>query len=133
MNFIDATIDAITNGKASVRLPDGQCIMLHVTTDAITVGEKVRLGIRPEHIHMQVEQGDFSLTFQSEVVERLGNSTYLFGNYCGKEGFKVHVQGDKAVALYEDIKLGIHLSDCHLFNQDGVAIGQREITSESKH
>ena len=80
-------------------------------------GEKVRLGIRPEHIHMQVEQGDFSLTFQSEVVERLGNSTYLFGNYCGKEGFKVHVQGDKAVALYEDIKLGIHLSDCHLFNQ----------------
>lgn len=40
MNFIDATIDAITNGKASVRLPDGQCIMLHVTTDAITVGKR---------------------------------------------------------------------------------------------
>ena len=133
MNFIDASIDAVANGKVSVRLPDGQSIMLPVTTDAVEVGEKVRLGVRPEHIHMQAEQGDFSLTFQSEVVERLGNSTYLFGNYCGQEGFKVHEQGDKAVELYEDIHLGVHLSDCHLFNKDGIAIGNREIPSESRH
>ena len=133
MNFIDALVDDLDGDQASVRLPDGQIIALSVNSDLVNQGEKVRLGIRPEHIHTQINQGDFSVSFQSEVVERLGNSTYLFGNYCGKDGFKVHIQGDKSVGLYEYISLGIHLSDCHLFNADGVAVGKREIPVDSKH
>lgn len=125
MNFIDAQIVKCSEYLATIELPDGQNIDLPITT-SVNVGGKVRLGVRPEHIHLQPELCDFSLTFQSEVVERLGNSTYLFGNYCGKDGFKVHVQGDKAVALYEDIHLGIQFSDCHLFNEAGIAIGKRE-------
>jgi multiple sugar transport system ATP-binding protein len=133
MNFVDALVDDLDGDQASVRLPDGQIIALSVNSDLVNQGEKVRLGIRPEHIHTQANQGDFSVSFQSEVVERLGNSTYLFGNYCGKDGFKVHIQGDKSVGLYEYISLGIHLSDCHLFNAEGVAVGKREIPIDSKH
>jgi len=133
MNFVDALVDDLDGGLASVRLPDGQTIRLPVNSDLVSQGEKVRLGIRPEHIHMQANLGDFSVSFQSEVVERLGNSTYLFGNYCGKDGFKVHIQGDKSVGLYEYVSLGICLSDCHLFNADGVAVGLREIPADSKH
>jgi multiple sugar transport system ATP-binding protein len=133
MNFVDALVDDLDGDQASVRLPDGQIIALSVNSDLVNQGEKVRLGIRPEHIHTQANQGDFSVSFQSEVVERLGNSTYLFGNYCGKDGFKVHIQGDKSVGLYEYISLGVHLNDCHLFNADGIAVGKREIPVDSKH
>jgi multiple sugar transport system ATP-binding protein len=133
MNFVDALLDDLHGDQASVRLPDGQIIALSVNADLVSQGEKVRLGIRPEHIHTQANQGDFSVSFQSEVVERLGNSTYLFGNYCGKDGFKVHIQGDKSVGLYEYISLGICLSDCHLFNAEGIAVGKREIPADSKH
>jgi ABC-type sugar transport system ATPase subunit len=134
MNFIDATLENLNGDQAQVRLPDQQLITLKLASDNVSVGDPVRLGIRPEHIYAKSDvQGDFSVTFQSEVVERLGNSTYLFGNYCGKEGFKVHIQGDKSVGLYEDIPLSLNLSDCHLFNKEGLAIGQRVIPSDSMH
>ena len=53
----------------------------------------ITLGLRPEHV--LPEGFGIHLAFTCEVVERLGNSTYLFGQCCGIDNFKLLLAGDK--------------------------------------
>ncbi|WP_369434018.1 ABC transporter ATP-binding protein [Psychromonas sp. MME1] len=77
MNFIDVDVVTKEGETLTVKLGDDQIIPITIKNlENITLGEKVKIGIRPEHIYMDGE-GEITIKFQSEVVERLGNSTYL--------------------------------------------------------
>lgn len=118
MNFIPATATAIANDKISFKLADNQEITLPVKRiNNVRIGDKLTFGIRPEHLEVGAGN-ELNLTFHSEVVERLGNSTYLFGQIAGIEGMKVHLPGDKEVKKFSEIQLSGLFSDCHLFDDN---------------
>ena len=127
MNFLEGRFRSYQQGKATIELADGQLITLPARDIGLAAASPVTIGIRPEHIALTGDSSHFRIRFQSEVVERLGNATYLFGNSLGTSGFKIHIAGDRSVKLYEELDLAIHPTDCHLFDPQGIAFGIREV------
>jgi multiple sugar transport system ATP-binding protein len=84
MNFLDGELVAIAAGHVDLRLA-GSGVVLRALVDgsAARVGDKVTLGVRPEHIR---QGGDGNL-LQSTVafVESLGGVTFAYCPYPGLE------------------------------------------------
>ncbi|KQW43401.1 MULTISPECIES: ABC transporter ATP-binding protein [unclassified Roseateles] len=85
MNFIEAELSAIETGHVEVKLADtGVVLRALVDGSASKVGDKVTLGVRPEHIR---QGGSQSNLLQSTVafVESLGGITFAYCPYPGLE------------------------------------------------
>ncbi|KJY85021.1 hypothetical protein TW81_01470 [Vibrio galatheae] len=62
------------------------------------------------------------LKFQSEVIKRLGNSTYMLGQSCDVDGFKVHLPGDQEITKFQKLELRCKANDCHLLDEQGLRV-----------
>ncbi|WP_234496530.1 ABC transporter ATP-binding protein [Vibrio maritimus] len=122
MNFVPCEVDSQQEGVVVLKTGNGQFIRLpkHLDSDLVP-GSKVTLGVRPEHIAVD-SSNDIKIQFQSEVVERLGNSTYLFGQAGGMDGFKVHLAGDEDLGKFSNLELSFSVDNCHLFNDQGICL-----------
>ncbi|MGY3570618.1 ABC transporter ATP-binding protein [Vibrio paucivorans] len=121
MNFIPTTVEHSSPTQLTLVTQDNTVIQLPATQSSLSSGDKLTLGIRPEHLEIHHDL-EVKLEFQSEVVERLGNSTYMFGQSCGVDGFKVHLPGDQEVEKFQKIGLSCKQGDCHLFDASGLRI-----------
>lgn len=121
MNFIPCHVDSYEGDTLTLVSDDQSLIVLPNQTTPLKVGQRMKLGIRPEHLVVG-DQEKVAVTFQSEVVERLGNSTYMFGQALGVDGFKVHLPGDQHVERYMTVNLSCRSEDCHLFDEQGLRI-----------
>ncbi|WP_068713563.1 ABC transporter ATP-binding protein [Vibrio tritonius] len=127
MNFINAKCvswheDAIVLdtgfGNAHMTLP------IHVAP--MNPGEAVTLGIRPEHLSQEENQIKFS--FDTEVIERLGSSTYVFGQCCGIDNFKFLCQGDYTFKSNTTLALYTSADQIHLFDSKGQALVEKKFS-----
>lgn len=114
MNMLPAIVARYEEGIATVRLPDEHTVSMPVQGGKIQEGDKVCVGIRPEHLSLDAN-GENKISFVTNAVERLGNSTYLFGKTAGHDNFKVFVPGDKEVVRGDNIELSYQRQNCHLF------------------
>ncbi|WP_166368568.1 sn-glycerol-3-phosphate ABC transporter ATP-binding protein UgpC [Psychromonas sp. SA13A] len=125
MNFIPCTVESIDEQFIKLAIINSQPIYLPKTyknlVDKVAIGKNLTLGIRPEHIQIN-DSLPIKLDFQSEVVERLGNSTYLFGQAAGIDGFRVHQTGDSEIAPYQKIVLSFDVESCHLFDDKELSL-----------
>jgi len=120
MNFLPATVLTWQPDRLEIALTADKTLTLDMATERLMPGETVTFGIRPEHL---LPQGDGNeLEFHCEVVERLGNSTYLFGQCLGVDGFKLLVPGDRAVDPYQHLTTGFETARCMVFNQAGLRV-----------
>ncbi|MDP5254711.1 MULTISPECIES: ABC transporter ATP-binding protein [unclassified Vibrio] len=118
MNFIPTTVIDNQPGRLTLATPDQHQLHLPCHSATLKTGDNIRVGIRPEHLNIDTAL-DVSLPFQSEVVERLGNGTYLFGQSCGVDGFKVYLPGDQAVAHFQSLSLTCAYQHLHFFDHSG--------------
>jgi ABC-type sugar transport system ATPase subunit len=121
MNMIPVTVEARTAKQLTLVTEDNAVIVLPGVQQMLAAGEQLTLGIRPEHVAIH-QDNDVKFMFQSEVVERLGNSTYMFGQALGIDAFKVHLPGDRAVGKFEKIGLSCSPNVCHLFDDQAQRI-----------
>lgn len=121
MNFLPGTISSLDNNQITIQINNCETITVHQHPANLAVGQHMTLGIRPEHLKMECD-GDVHFVIQNEVSERLGNATYLFGNFAGVNDFKVHLTGDIDLKAYSNVKLTCHSNDCHFFNEHGLRI-----------
>ena len=121
MNFIPTKVESSSEQGLQLVSEDGSVFTLPAVQRSLSAGDSITLGIRPEHLEIDLS-GDVHFNFQSEVVERLGNSTYMFGQACGVDGFKVHLPGDQEVTKFQIMDLSCKHSDCHLFDQQGLRV-----------
>ncbi len=117
MNMLPAKVTNISGEGATLQLPDSQQITVAVDISKVALGDRVTFGLRPEHLSVGGE-GDHHLHFRTDAVERLGNSTYLFGVVGGFENYKVHLSGDVAVSRGDEIELSFNLENCHVFKDE---------------
>ncbi len=125
MNFIPTTISKVGEKSVHVVL-DNQDIEIPALTEGVNVGDKVTVGIRPEYISIGALQkaietfgGDpgFTMKFSSDVVERLGNNTYIYGTCCGQDNFKVILPGDVKAEARQDTVVSALIKNVMLFNE----------------
>jgi lactose/L-arabinose transport system ATP-binding protein len=113
MNFLSGVVD----GNA-VRLPDhgNQAIPLMVKAPG---GEKVTVGIRPEHFKAG---GMAHLDLNVEMIEHLGAETYAHARYGNGELITLATQNDRALKAGDRLAAAFDPSRALLFSPDGQRI-----------
>jgi multiple sugar transport system ATP-binding protein len=127
MNFLDAEIESIAPRRAVLRLPSGDSIAAAVDARSAQPGQRVTLGIRPEHFDARAKSN--VLPVRVRFVERLGSVTIAYGNAAGTETeLTVQLPGDFEVSPGETIRPGAAPHACYLFDDNGRAF--RRVTEE---
>ena len=128
MNFLDAEIESIAPGRAVLRLPSGDTIAAAVDARSAQPGQRVTLGIRPEHFDARAKSN--VLPVKVRFVERLGSVTIAYGDAARTETeVIVQLPGDFEVSSGETILPGAAPHACYLFDANGRAF--RRVTEET--
>ena len=126
MNFLPAVVTHWQPGQLAVTLNEGNSLTLDIDTTPLDAGASVTLGIRPEHLSTDTSTGAV-LAFQCEVVERLGNNTYLFGQCYGHDNIKVLLPGDAQFSPWQKIDVAFAPASCLVFDENGLRISQSNL------
>jgi multiple sugar transport system ATP-binding protein len=122
MNFIDARIARVEPDAAVVSVPD--CADIRVAVDARSAkpGDKVTLGIRPEHFTVSDVPGA-GIGGLVMVLEQLGDETYAYVEVPGtKEGMlNARLDPQSMVKNGQTLRLTVSERTAHLFDEHGLA------------
>ncbi len=120
MNFIEATVASTKRTETSLRLLDGSLVRCAVDAQAAKIGDKVTLGIRPEHITR--DTSDNVLHAKVTFVESLGSVTYAYCEFAGvAEELTCELDGIVRVRGGDTLQLGIAADRCYVFDASGKA------------
>ena len=124
MNFIDGKA-----GTNKVELASGTNIDIKLPV-ALKDGEKIKVGIRPEHITMGTGQNDsHDLRCIVGINEQLGGESYI---YCEGEStgqITVHSPGQNTLKKGDAVHLHLPPELIHLFDENGRCLTTAEKTS----
>lgn len=112
MNFITGQVDQ--GDRTLLHLDTGETLRLPDSGFAQRAGEKVTLGIRPNH--MVVGEGPVAVQVRS--VEQLGGESYVYGQTSAGAPITVHSPGQTRIAIGETIHVGAPEGEIHLFDSD---------------
>ncbi|SCW66006.1 carbohydrate ABC transporter ATP-binding protein, CUT1 family [Rhizobium mongolense subsp. loessense] len=123
MNFLPVTCKSVSDAGVEVD-HGGQTVTLPVSPREGMIGKTLTLGIRPEHV--QLGSGDISLTVTPTVIERLGAHTVAYAALNGEgENFCAMLPGSVGIRPDTPVVTGINATDCHLFDEAGIAFERR--------
>ncbi len=123
MNFIETTAQSVQAESVTAGLPGGGSVSVPVEGDGVRSGDKLTLGVRPEHL---IEGGgaDGQLAGRVLVVERLGGSTFIYVKIEGEQTITAEIDGNSPTKVGDQVNLGIQAETCHLFRADNLALAQ---------
>ena len=125
MNFISSEIKSLNGDTVNIDFA-GKEFPIPANNEGLKVGDKVTVGIRPEYLSIGGAQKALekfggeptvSLLFDSDVMERLGNNTYMYGTCCGQDNFKIIMPGDVNAQTGNEIELNCLARNYLLFNE----------------
>lgn len=120
MNFIEAVVTEASHSGATVQLRSGDRLSCKVAAGAAKPGDKVTLGVRPEHFKQRSTENAIQATVT--FVESLGSMTHAYFTFPGvEEALTCDFPGHSTVRAGDVLSLGISPEDCHLFDSAGRA------------
>ncbi len=123
MNFLKVRAEAGERG-VKIALPGRAALTLDGAHNAI--GD-MTLGLRPEHIDAS-GKGDVVIEGTVLLAEYLGSETLFFVKLADESEIAVKADGLASEKPGDSVKLGINAKACHLFNKDGVAVINGDLT-----
>jgi multiple sugar transport system ATP-binding protein len=124
MNFIGAEVIEAGAAAAVVRLKSGAVIRAEVDASAAKAGDRVTLGIRPEHFEAAAASN--AIEAMVTFVESLGSTTYAYLAYPGVEdALTCDLGGHSVLAAGDLLKVGLPAENCHVFDAAGRAYRRR--------
>ena len=120
MNFIEAEVAQAGAPAVTVRLKSGAVVRVEVDGSAAKPGDKVTLGVRPEHLLVGGVDNvvDATVTF----VEMLGANTQAYCIYPGvQESLTCQLAGHATVREGDMLRMGVPADCSHLFDAGGRA------------
>lgn len=125
MNFIDATVMAIQPDGVMLQLAGGGQQLAAVDGQALQVGEKVALGVRPENLN--IAEGQPALHARFSALELLGDFSYLYATVEGSDDALIlRVPDSFQPASGAVLGLAADPARCHVFREDGTAVPRLE-------
>ena len=120
MNLIAGELVEASARGATVKTAGGETLKVAVDASAARAGDKVTLGVRPEHLTTAGEGGALQAT--ADFVETLGNATYAYVRHPGAtETLTVQLPGDVRTVAGDAMTLHVAADRAHLFDADGMA------------
>jgi multiple sugar transport system ATP-binding protein/lactose/L-arabinose transport system ATP-binding protein len=128
MNFLKAIcMDASAEG-VTVRLGSGGQVMLPLEPNGVSPGQALEVGVRPDDFATPKGEPDpLRLEFDVDLVEHLGNATYLYGAVGGEALVARAPVDGKFAGPMGRLTLSVARSDCHLFNANGRALRRKDV------
>ncbi|MDP9152619.1 MAG: sn-glycerol-3-phosphate ABC transporter ATP-binding protein UgpC [Pseudomonadota bacterium] len=124
MNFLPARV--VSGNAESVLIAlDGTSEQLEVQAngDALTPGQTITLGIRPEHLEpIASNASKQQITRTVSLVEQLGEHSYLHLEQAGGVVLIAKAPGDRTPKQGENVAFNVPAASCHLFTDDGFAV-----------
>ncbi len=130
MNFIAAEVSELATGQVQVTLGGGERIGCAVEPGAVRVGDKLTLGVRPEHLEPAANRqatagalGDNHITATITFVESLGSSTLAYADFPGAvEQLTCQLSGASRVRGGQTLALHLPAEKAYLFDAQGLAL-----------
>jgi multiple sugar transport system ATP-binding protein len=116
MNFVPVTRAGGRSGRLVVRLPDGSEIATAILESGVPGDGELELGVRAEHI-----AGDGEVPARAEVVEHLGDRTFVHARLRDGTVLIFEDAGDSRVGVGDPVGLAIDGARAHLFDASGAA------------
>ncbi len=114
------TAGADARGRLRVRLAGGAELLTGVRKGEFGEDEEVTLGFRPEHVTL-APPGVSGLVARVDLVERLGDRTFLYARLPDGEEIIAHAPGFSPVRPGEEVTLAVDAAAVHVFAADGSA------------
>jgi len=128
MNFLAAEIVEAQAGHALVRLGSGALIRCAVDAAGARAGDKVTLGVRPEHL--STAAGDNRIETTVTFVESLGSTTHAYCEYPGvEETLTCELDGATRLRNGAPLSLAIPAGATYLFAADGRAFRRHGVAA----
>ena len=125
MNFFEHAVLSREKGKMyatfgdnKIEIPDEKAKRL---IDEAYIGQEITLGVRPEDIHDEEifisSSPNTVINAHVDVMEKLGNETFLYMEVNGKEDYTVaRIDARTSIKAGEDVKLAIDAHHLHFFD-----------------
>ena len=120
MNFLPVLTASVQDSGTTLRLPGDATVTVPVQPKTLMVGDSATLGIRPEDL--RIDANNPTIVAEVLVVERLGDATYLYVRAPGGDTLIVQTNGDRQVAIRDQVPIHIDGNMCHLFDTNDIAI-----------
>ncbi|MDH2434490.1 sn-glycerol-3-phosphate ABC transporter ATP-binding protein UgpC [Pokkaliibacter sp. MBI-7] len=121
MGFLDARVMSTDSQSVTIELAAGTRLQLPISGARVSAGNKVTLGIRPEHIEV-VKASDSAFQVEMDVTEHLGSDTFCYVRTSSGETLTVRAPGDFTGEFGQRVGLALDLNHCHLFDESGLTI-----------
>jgi len=126
MNFIEGTLASAAADHAFVQLADGSRLRCEVDARRAKAGDKVNLGIRPEHLRpAHSDRGDNTVQAKVTFVDRLGGTSFVYFDFPKAEmSLTAELPGATRVHAGDVITLAVPAPSCYLFDAEGRAFAR---------
>jgi len=114
MNFVSGRVERKSGDEVSVAIEGAATLSLR-TALALSPGEAVSVGVRPEHLSARSE-GAWPITI--DVVEQLGGVSYIHGRLPSGEHMVVAEPGQSSMKPGSLLRAAASSENVHLFRSD---------------
>jgi multiple sugar transport system ATP-binding protein len=121
MNFLGGEVSSVSENGLTVQLADGAILAAPLSQNGAVPGQKVTVGLRPEHL-IGGGGGAGELKGRVLAVERLGGETYIYLERTGADPLVVKAAGDARARVDEELPVGVPAAACYLFDEQGRAL-----------
>jgi multiple sugar transport system ATP-binding protein len=126
MNFLEGRLAEATSEGAVVRLVSGEAVRVAVDAGRARPGDRVTLGVRPEHLGEPVA-GANALAATVVAAEPMGDVTFVYLEHPdAEEGLVARMASSARHAAGDRIRLALPAHECHLFDEQGLAFPRTE-------
>ena len=117
MNFLNGIAAGAEGGKLTIRLPDygNQRIAVPAPDTVVATDAPLTVGIRPGHFS---DSGEASLDLQVELLEHLGNETFIYAGYGTGGLITIAMHDDRDLAAGQALKARFDPARVLLFGAD---------------
>jgi multiple sugar transport system ATP-binding protein len=123
MNFLEATVVGRQEGAVDVRLDDGTQLALPRDPGGARDGDRLTLGIRPEHLAISASDGEHPRAHVAvNLTEPLGGESFVYGSLQSGEPITIKQPGQIFIKSGAEIAVSIDPALCHLFDREGWAL-----------
>ena len=121
MNFLDAEIKASNDQRLTLMLANGTFLTIPAPVEKLCPGERIKLGIRAEHLTVGSEG---ELQGEIEAVEHLGPRAYLYARLVDGTTGVAQTDGDTQSRIGDRVAFRVRAEATHLFNASGKALAR---------
>ncbi|WP_288407900.1 sn-glycerol-3-phosphate ABC transporter ATP-binding protein UgpC [uncultured Herbaspirillum sp.] len=126
MNFLPVQVVSVQEQGILVRLTSSEETVLVAAQGQVQPGQSLTLGVRPEHMEIGT-QGQYGLTREVMLVERLGEQTYVHLDEPAGQPLVAKAPGDARIARGERLRVAVAPNCAYLFDQEGVALARTQV------